>query len=94
MSKFGMNLCILAVLAVIVSIITLMYGLRAYSLVFLGNTNVKPGRVVKSMMLPLIILAGICLLFGILPQLGFQMGEFVTAAFDNSSYIWIILGGL
>jgi multicomponent Na+:H+ antiporter subunit D len=83
---------LLTVLAVIVSIITLMYGLRAYALVFLGNRNVRPGVVLESMMAPLIILAGICLLFGILPQIGFAMSEFVAQAFDNAGYIAAILG--
>lgn len=83
---------VLTVLAVVVSILTLMYGLRAYSLVFLGNRRIKPGLVLESMMIPVLILAGICLLFGLLPQIGFTMSEFVVQAFDNAKYVSMILG--
>ena len=83
---------VLTVLAVVVSILTLLYGLRAYSLVFMGNRGVKPGRVKGSMLAPVIILAGICLLFGVLPQLGFGMAEFVVQSFDNAKYVSAILG--
>jgi multicomponent Na+:H+ antiporter subunit D len=85
---------VLTVLAVLASIMTLMYGLRAYSLVFLGNHDMKPGKVIRSMLVPVIILAAICLLFGVLPQLGFNMAGFVAQAFDNSQYINIVLGGM
>jgi len=85
---------LLTVLAVVVSVMTLLYGLRAYSLVFLGNSNVKPGRVIRSMLVPILILAGVCLLFGILPQIGFGMSEYVTASFENARYIAIVLGGV
>ena len=85
---------LLTVLAVVVSIMTLMYGLRAYSIVFLGNRNVKPGRVAKSMLVPIFILAAICILFGVLPQLGFDISEFVARFFDNARYISAVLGGV
>jgi len=83
---------ILTVLTVVVSIMTLMYGLRAYSTVFLGNKTVKPGRILRSMLLPVLILAVICVLFGVLPQLGFQMSEFVVGGLDNAHYIAAVLG--
>jgi len=84
---------ILTVLAVVVSIMTLLYGLRAYALVFLGNKNVKPGKVKRSMIIPVLILAAICLLFGVFPQLGFNMAAFVSQSFDNAKYINMILMG-
>lgn len=83
----------LTVLAVVVSVITLMYGLKAYSVVFLGNKPVKPGRTFRSMLLPILILAAACVIFGVLPQLGTGMAEYVARSFNNAQYISVVLGG-
>lgn len=68
---------ILTVIAVIISALTLAYLVKAFSMVFLGTTpkglNVKD--VPSSMLIPMIVLAGLCIVFGLLPHLGISITQ-------------------
>lgn len=85
---------LLTVFAGVISAITLAYCLKAYYLIFLKNPAPK-ARIPKipvSIKIPLIILAAICLVFGIFPQLGIDISGFALAGLDSQSYINTILG--
>lgn len=88
---------ILTVLTVLVSVLTLAYFLKAYSLIFLGNpgsgASPAPG-IPKTMLMPLLVLAALCILLGVLPWIGMQVSGSVAQSFNNTQYISSILGGV
>ena len=70
------NYAIFTVIALVISALTLAYFFKAFSMIFLGQRprrlkNVQEAPV--SMLFPVIILAVLCVLFGILPQLGISI---------------------
>lgn len=85
----------LAVVSIIVAVFTLAYYLKAFSCVFLnpvGRREIR--RIPNTMLVPIIILAALCLLLGVLPQLGLYMVEPAARALtDNTGYIAAVLGG-
>ncbi len=82
---------VLTLVAVVVSVLTMTYSLKAYNLIFLGNVNIKPRAISRSMLVPIIILAAIVIFFGVLPQIGIEISEFIVRSFDNSLYISRVL---
>ncbi len=67
---------IFTVIALVISALTLAYFFKAFSMIFLGQRprrlkNVQEAPV--AMLFPVIILAVLCVLFGILPQLGINL---------------------
>ncbi len=78
----------LTLLAVMVSAITLAYGIKAYSMIF-SRSSRKSERISfpLSMKIPLAILAVIILLMGIFPWTGIWMSELMAAGLDSASYI-------
>jgi multicomponent Na+:H+ antiporter subunit D len=85
------------IVALITSALTLAYFLKAFNNIFLGQrpshlTDVK--ETPMPMMLPMIILAVLCVVLGILPQLGIEIIRPAQEAVMNSgSYIPAVLGG-
>ncbi len=80
---------ILTVIAVIISALTLAYLLKAFSMVFLGTSpidtsNVKevPGYII----FPMSVLAGLCLILGILPQIGIEITQPAQKILLNHSH--------
>ena len=85
---------ILTVLAAVTSAISLAYGFRAFSLIFMGNRKSVPKlRLSKTMIIPIIILCAIIILFGVLPQLGIDMAGFASKSMDTGLYLKAVLGG-
>ena len=91
---------ILTVVTVLVSVLTLAYFLKAYSLIFLGNpgstasSGERESRIPKTMLVPLLVLAALCILLGVLPWIGMQVSGSVVQSFNNTQYISSILGGV
>ena len=79
------------VLAVLTSVLALFYGLKAYSLIFLGNANIKPRKISHTMLIPIVILAGVCVLFGVLPWAGIRISNVVVESFVNIPYVMKVL---
>lgn len=82
---------IFTIIAVIVSVISLFYGLKAYSLVFLKNKRINPGDISHYMLVPIVILAIVVVFFGILPWAGIRISNVVVESFNNVPYIMKVL---
>jgi len=87
---------VFTVITLLVSVLTLAYFLKVYGIVFLGNSDLKwrKQRIPKTMFIPVIMLAILCILLGILPWIGMQISESVVQSFTNAQYISTILGGV
>jgi proton-translocating NADH-quinone oxidoreductase chain N len=85
---------LLTVFAGVVSALTLGYCFKAYYLVFLKNPLPKARihRIPASVKIPLITLAAVCLLFGVLPQLGVEISSLAVLGLNNNLYIKAVLG--
>jgi multicomponent Na+:H+ antiporter subunit D len=89
---------ILSVIAAIFSAVTLAYMIRAFIAVFLGPRttrfkNVKEAP--RSMLFPMMVLAIVCVVLGVLPQLGFGAVEPAQMVLlDPSSYIGKVMVGV
>lgn len=80
---------ILTVVAVIISALTLAYLLKAFSMVFLGTTpkNVsKLKEAPSSMIFPMAVLAALCVIFGILPEMGISITDSAQKVLLNHSH--------
>ncbi len=79
----------LALLAVVVSAITLAYGLKAYSVIFSGNPLGKAVdvRLPLSMKIPLVLLAALIIIIGVLPWIGIGVANLMAGGLDSASYI-------
>ncbi len=83
----------LTVLAVITSAITLAYGLKIFSSIFLTSKK-SSGKIPGVMMIPVIVLTLLCIIIGVFPQLGLSVVEPATHALLNQNqYISAVLGG-
>lgn len=84
------------IVALITSALTLAYFLKAFNNIFLGQrpdhlTDAK--ETPMSMMFPIMILGVLCIVFGVLPQLGIDIIRPAQEAVMNSSgYIHAVLG--
>ena len=80
---------LLTLLAVMVSAITLAYGLKAHSIIFSRSRESGKERLAfpMSMKIPLVILAIIILVMGVLPWIGIGMSELMATGLDSASYI-------
>jgi multicomponent Na+:H+ antiporter subunit D len=85
------------IVALITSALTLAYFLKAFNNIFLGQrpnhlTGVEEAP--ASMIFPMMMLALLCVMFGILPQLGMGIVQPAQEALMNSGgYISAVLGG-
>lgn len=88
---------VFTIIALITSALTLAYFLKALNSIFLGQrpkhlSNVKETPL--PMMFPIMLLAVLCVVFGVLPQLGIDLVRPAQEAVMNSSgYISAVLGG-
>jgi multicomponent Na+:H+ antiporter subunit D len=86
---------LLTAVAITVSAITLVYYLKAFSSIFFGpakKTVVKATP--KFMLIPVVILAILCVLIGLFPQIGLSIIEpAANALLDQNQYISAVLGG-
>jgi multicomponent Na+:H+ antiporter subunit D len=80
---------VLTVLSVLVSAITLAYGLKAYSLIFGSNpsSGVRAKPLPRTMTIPLLILAAIIIILGVLPWIGLDISSMMAAGLDRALYI-------
>ncbi len=89
---------ILTVIAVVISALTLAYFVKVINQVFLGQRptrfdNVK--EVSPVMLFPMVVLATLCVILGILPNLGIDLVEPAqNALMNNAEYIQAVLGGI
>lgn len=86
---------VLTAIAVIVSAMTLIYYIKAFASVFLGRSKCEiRERTPLVMLLPVIILAAVCVFLGVFPQAAIGAVESAAAALLNQSqYITAVLGG-
>ncbi len=93
----GLNLVAVGV-AVLISAMTLAYLLKAFASIFLGQRpkhleNVKEAP--PLMLLPICLLAALCILLGVLPQLGVGLARPAQeAAMQIDNYVGSVLGGV
>jgi len=89
---------VFTIIALVVSALTLAYFLKAFNSIFLGQRpkhlkNVKETPI--SMLIPILLLAALCLVFGVLPHLGIELVRPAQEAVMNSGgYISAVLGGV
>lgn len=85
----------IAAISIIVAAFTLAYYMKAFSCVFLNPANkVEIRKIPNIMLIPIIILAAICIILGILPHLGLYIVEPAAQALTNSAgYTAAVLGG-
>ncbi len=89
---------VFTIIALVVSALTLAYFLKAFNSIFLGQRpkhlkNVKETPI--SMLIPILLLAALCVIFGVLPNLGIELVHPAQEAVMNSSgYISAVLGGV
>ncbi len=85
---------IITSIAIIVSAITLAYYLKVFSCIFMGPSTFKiVKKTPKTMLIPIIILAIICIIIGILPQIGMMFVEPATnVLLEQGQYINAVLG--
>jgi multicomponent Na+:H+ antiporter subunit D len=87
----------LAVLPIVVSAVTLAYYLKAFSCAFLGPQNRElhiRRRTPRVMLAPILALAGLILLFGILPDLALSFIQPAAEALgDLPGYVSAVLAG-
>jgi multicomponent Na+:H+ antiporter subunit D len=86
---------LLTAIAITVSAITLVYYLKAFSSIFLGPAKRGIGKTTPRLMLaPVVILAILCVLIGIFPQIGLGIIEpAANALLSQNQYISAVLGG-
>jgi len=88
---------ILVTIAFIVSTLTLVFFLRVFRLVFLGKRPMYLHDVKEAprlALLPMCVLAAVCIVLGVLPQLGSNLVEPAQGALENvGGYIRRVLGG-
>ena len=84
--------------AVIISVLTLAYFLKVLAFAFLGQRPAHLRDVKEAPMLmlfPMCLLAGLCIVFGVLPQLGINLVQPAQAAIMQAdNYIGPVLGGV
>jgi multicomponent Na+:H+ antiporter subunit D len=89
---------LITVIAVLVSALTFANFFKAFGSVFLGQMpeRFKEVREVpKSMLFPMLAMAVICIVLGLLPALGFKIVGPAQAAAENSAgYIGHVIGGI
>jgi len=88
---------VFTIIALITSALTLAYFLKALNSIFLGQRPKHLSDVKETplpMMFPIMLLAVLCVVFGVLPQLGIDLVRPAQEAVMNSSgYISAVLGG-
>ena len=85
---------LLTVVTLLVTAMTIAYGMRAFYAIFMTNPNPssRSVRLPLAMSIPLVVLAGLCLLFGLVPSLGYQMTEFMMQGLSGQAYMEAVLG--
>jgi multicomponent Na+:H+ antiporter subunit D len=85
---------LLAVFALLITVMTLAYGLRAFYMIFMSNPNpgAKQVKIPLAMAIPLVILACACVVLGLLPVLGYYISDFAMAGLSSSAYVGAVLG--
>jgi len=89
---------IFSLIAIIMSVLTLAYFLKAINSIFLGQRpkrlqNIKEAPL--TMLFPMMLLAVLCIVLGVLPSLGINLVAPAQGALMNqSSYINAVLGGI
>lgn len=73
--------------AVIASVLAFLYGIRAYSMIFMGHSGKSPKGLELSMIIPLLALAGFCIMLGVFPQIGMQASEFIWQTLESRVFI-------
>lgn len=85
---------LLTVFTLLVSVLTMAYGLKAFYAVFMSNPN--PGaakiRIPLTMGIPLVVLAGLCIILGVVPYIGYYMTDFALQGLGTEAYIVAVLG--
>lgn len=84
---------LLTMLAITASGITLIYGLKIFFSIFFAQKR-SEGAIPKIMLAPVMLLAILCVIIGIFPQLGLNFVEpAANALLSQNQYITAVLGG-
>jgi len=84
---------LLTVFTIIISVLTFAYGIKAFYLMFLsGSDSAARTKTPWSMMAPLVVLALLCIMIGIIPQIGTGVSEAISAGLDPVVYAEAVLG--
>ncbi|KXB03265.1 hypothetical protein AKJ47_02560, partial [candidate division MSBL1 archaeon SCGC-AAA261G05] len=97
LAGIGANMPIVTIIAMIVSVLTLASFTRAFIKTFMGS-SFKDRRRVKEvpvrMLIPMFVLAAICIGIGLLPALGYNVvGPAQSSVMNPGKYIAKVLGG-
>jgi len=86
---------LLTAIAITVSAITLIYYMKAFSSIFFGPAKISLKKATPRLMLvPVVILTILCILIGLLPQIGLSVIEpAANALLSQNQYISAVLGG-
>jgi len=85
---------LLTIFTLIITAMTLAYGLKAFYMIFMSNPNpnAKIVRIPVTMSFALVVLAGLCIILGFVPYIGYYMSDFALQGLDGSAYIRSVLG--
>ena len=87
---------VFTIIALIISALTLAYFLKAFNSIFLGQrpTGLEEVKETSGLMLfPMIVLAALCVVFGLLPHLGIELvSPAQSAVMSPNNYISGVLG--
>jgi len=89
---------VFSLIAIIMSVLTLAYFLKAINSIFLGQRPKRLQNVEEApltMLFPMMLLAVLCIVLGVLPSLGIDLVAPAQGAIMNQSgYIHAVLGGI
>jgi len=83
---------LLTIFTIVISVLTFAYGIRAFYLIFVSGDGAPEHKTPRSMLAPIIILAVICILIGLLPQIGIAVSESMCSGLDPVVYAGAVLG--
>ncbi len=83
----------LTILALMATVLTLAYILKAFYVIFLGNTEpgVDDRKMPLSMMVPMVVLSALIIILGIMPGLSVWLSSLMASGLDRISYIGAVL---
>lgn len=85
---------LLTIFTLIITAMTLAYGLKAFYMVFMSNPG--PGsrtlHVPLTMSFVLVVLAGACIILGLVPAIGYYISDFALQGLNGTQYIRAVLG--
>jgi multicomponent Na+:H+ antiporter subunit D len=83
----------LTIFTIMISVLTFAYGIRAFYLMFMSGGNRTAQKTPWSMIIPVVILAIVCIVLGLVPQIGIGVSETIGSGLASASaYTGAVLG--